>query len=84
VSRANVLNATPHLPVLRLLNGIIGRLGIKHARISTQSAEKTRFVALASGFDANKFYIWRRFERSAFKLFFRLYLTNSKAAFGRH
>jgi hypothetical protein len=43
----------------RLSNGIIGRSGIKHKGINRQSSEKARFVALASGFDANKFYIWQ-------------------------
>jgi hypothetical protein len=52
-----LLRGALHLPISRLLNGIIGPLAIKHKGISVQSSEKARFVALASGFDANKFYI---------------------------
>jgi hypothetical protein len=52
-----VLRGALHLPISRLLNGIIGPLGMKHKGISTHGSEKARFVALASGFGTIKFYI---------------------------
>ena len=43
--------------ISRLLDGIIGPLAIKHKGISAHGSEKARFVALAPGFGAIKFYI---------------------------